>query len=68
MAEGFKVLQVAVDDRNFQEGLITALPRSGLLEPSVAADGALSPPLNRVVENITAKSTLKNDVLVTAKQ
>jgi hypothetical protein len=32
MAEGFKVLQVAVDDRNFQEGLITALPRSGLLE------------------------------------
>jgi len=33
MAEGFKALQIAVDDRNFQEGLITALPRSGLLEP-----------------------------------
>jgi len=40
MAEGFKVLQVAVDDRNFQEGLITALPRSGLLEQSAAADAA----------------------------
>jgi hypothetical protein len=38
MAEGFKVLQVAVDDRNFQEGLITALPRSGLLEQADAAD------------------------------
>jgi hypothetical protein len=50
MAEGFKVLQVAVDDRNFQEGLITALPRSGLLEPAGARDGAkIAPPLTRAV-------------------
>jgi len=38
MTEGFKVLQIAGDDRNFQEGLITALPRSGLLEPFAQAD------------------------------
>ena len=39
MPKGFRVLQLAVNDRNFQEGLLTALPRSGLLEPSVRADG-----------------------------
>jgi hypothetical protein len=45
MAEGFKVLQVAVDDRNFQEGLITALPRSGLLEHSVQPTSGIRPVL-----------------------
>jgi hypothetical protein len=40
MAEGFKVLQLAANDSNFQEEGITTLPRSGLLEPGVVADGS----------------------------
>ena len=38
MTEGFRVLQLAVNERNFQEGLLTTLPRSGLLEPLTPAD------------------------------
>jgi hypothetical protein len=44
----------------------TAIERQADAQQSVAGDASAGAPLNPVVENITAKSTPKNDVLVTA--
>jgi hypothetical protein len=41
MAEGFRALQLAVKNRNFQEGLLAALPRSGLLEHGMQPTASL---------------------------